>query len=150
VWGSGGAEVAVNGREVRGEATPGSSVVGGDRRRPEQQQATVELSVTTRVSRVVGEQLGPWKSNRREGFEEHEEAEQIRPAAAPEWAGGNQERVATLQRHGRHERERGRVRAYGRSERERRVGSGSCPSSTRPTRSDQVWVKPIGPAHLTI
>jgi hypothetical protein len=94
VWGRGGAEAAVNGRGVWGEATPGSSVVGGDRRRPEQQQATAELPVTTRVSRVVGEQLGPWKSNRREGFKEHEEAEQIRPATASERARGGQERAA--------------------------------------------------------
>jgi hypothetical protein len=89
----GGAEVAADGREVRGEATPGSSVGGGDRRRPEQ-QATVDPPVTTRVSGVVSEQLGPWESNRREGFIEHEEAEQIRPAAAPEWAGGSQEKAA--------------------------------------------------------
>jgi hypothetical protein len=35
----------------------------------------------------MDEQLGAYKSNRREGFEEHEEAEQIRTAAVPELAG---------------------------------------------------------------
>jgi hypothetical protein len=111
--------------------------LSGGRRWPKQQQVTEEPPVTIRVSGVVGEQLGPWESNQGEGFVEHEEAEQIQLASAPECAGGSQEIAAarrSLGRLGRCERKQRGTREKEIDERVRGwVGVG-----VRPTQPDQL------------